>query len=302
MQEDFLAIFGHVAIDVTMRVDHFPTHGSVGVDKYQENYGGTAGNFALVASRLGYPFHVYSAVSGRTHAQYLKILSGRGVDTSHIVVDNSDYGPIGYAVSTGEEQIYYFYQGPMKDPLYERIEFGGAKYRYVHFGTGLPEDFIRIGKNLRGSKVVFDPGQEIGYRYDSENLRQMLEISEMAIMNEAESNTAAKILGTDPEELVSMCPSFIITKGKDGSQYFHRGDSMRFGSLAVRKPYDTIGAGDAFRAGIYFGLERRMDLPDSIIMGTIVASEAIKHPFVDFALSPETLIELFDQAKGGIRL
>lgn len=289
-------------MDVTMQVDFLPARGSVGVNKMVENFGGTAGNFAMVAQRLGVPFDLYSAISSRTHSAYISFLSGIGVDLSHLVVDREDLGPIGYAVTTGKDQIYYFYQGPMEHPLYEKLNLRSLDYSFVHFGTGLPSDFIKLSKLAPNSRIVFDPGQEISYRYRKEDLDPMLRMSYIAILNEVEEEKAASLMGIETPGLQGLCTHLIVTRGSAGSSYYHGGERRDFGALKVENPYDTIGAGDAFRAGMYLALEQGMSMEDSIVMGTIVSSEAIKKPFKDYSGNRGDVMEIFEKERDNIIL
>lgn len=300
MQDKFLAVFGHVAIDVTMKVDSIPTHGSVSIRKYEENFGGTAGNMAMVASRLRVPFDLFTAVSSRTHGPYIDFLSGIGTDTSHLVVESSDSGPIGYAVTTGEEQVYYFYQGPMDKPLAGRIDFDPSSYSYIHLGTGLPSDYLYYLDGMKHSRIVFDPGQEIAYRYDREKLEPLLENSYLTIMNKAEEEVAVGMLGTDREDLRGRCRNLIITRGSAGATYYSGGESTDLASLKIENPHDTIGAGDAYRAGFYFGLTQKLDLLDSAVMGAVIASEAIRKPFTEFNLSASRAMALYEEKRSKV--
>ncbi len=293
--KNFLAIFGHVAIDVTMNVDFFPAKGSVAINKLKESFGGTAGNLAMIGARLGFPFHLFSAVSGKSHDKYIKFLSEIGADTSHLFVDSEDLGPIGYAASNGEDQIYYFYQGPMNGPLESRISLDPEGYQYVHFGTGLPNDYISISRKCTGSRIVFDPGQEINYRYDSETLGKMLQLSYLTILNESESAKAEDILGIGNGELYHHCRELIVTRGDKGSTYFHDRKSQHFPAKEVKNPYETIGAGDAFRAGMYFALWRNLGMEKAIELGSIVSAEAISGPFQDFRKTGDQMLKILSQ-------
>lgn len=302
MPEKFLAVFGHVVMDVTIRVDFLPTHGTVGVNSMEDNFGGTAGNFAMVASSLSVPFDLYSAVSRKTHAGYLSFLSEKGVDTSHLIVDEEKMGPIGYAVTTSDDQIYYFYQGPMEDSLYDKFSLGTLNYKYIHFGTGLPGDHLRFAKHARNSKIVFDPGQELSYRYDREKLSKLIDMAHLVILNKNEEDLVSSILGITKSDVPALCKNLIVTSGKEGSEYWVDGNVCRFGSLQLGTPYGTIGAGDTFRAGIYFALQRGMKLEDAIVMGTVTAGSAILGPIRDFSLNGDQLLSLYEKYQDQIPL
>lgn len=302
MHNNFLAFFGHVVMDVTMHVNFLPTHGSVGINNMEDNYGGTAGNFAMVASSIGVPFDLFSSVSRRTHADYLSFLAGKGIDLSHVYIDEEKMGPIGYAVTTAEDQIYYFYQGPMEDSLYDKVKQTTLDYRYIHFATGLPSDYLRFAEHGINSRIVFDPGQELAYRYDRDQLSKFLDMAHLTILNESEEELAASMLGIDASGLSARCRNLIVTRGKEGSEYMSDGETLRFGALNLGTPHSTIGAGDTFRAGLYFALYKGMAMEDAIIMGTITAGLAIQKPIRDFSADQEKLMALYNEYRDTIIL
>ena len=293
VQGNFLAFFGHLNIDVTMRVRQLPRSGSADIINFGENFGGTAGNFAIIASRLGVPFSLYSAVSLKTHDKYLEYLSKIGVDTSHIVIDSEDYGPVCYAVTSGKDQIYYIYQGPMGKPFSSGITSSGMDYEYIHLGTGPPDDFLEVGRKNASSKIVFDPGQELNYRYSPDQLGEFLKISFITMFNENEEQKASQLLGINASDLPDLCKNLIITRGSEGVDLYMDGDKRSFRSLKVENPYDTLGAGDSFRAGLYLGLSRKMGLDEGIRLGIVVAAEAIKNPLTSFKLGYPEIMAIY---------
>ena len=76
-----LAFFGHVNIDVVLVTPDLHRQGSSEVTAVREEFGGTAGNFAIVASRIGVSFDLYGAISRSTHARYIEFLKSLGIDT-----------------------------------------------------------------------------------------------------------------------------------------------------------------------------------------------------------------------------
>ena len=121
----FLAYAGHINIDIVLQVDHLTDDITNKVSSVEEQFGGTAGNFSLVASSLEIPFLIYSTVSGRSHGKYLEYMKGRGIDSSGITVTEDSFGPVCYAVNDGLKQKYYMAEGPMANALYKKkIKFG----------------------------------------------------------------------------------------------------------------------------------------------------------------------------------
>ncbi|MEM3676073.1 MAG: carbohydrate kinase family protein [Thermoplasmataceae archaeon] len=284
----FLGFIGHINIDIVLRTDEIPRSGSTSVREIRENFGGTAGNFALVASRLGYPFRIYSSVSRSTHREYLSLLSRRGVDISGVEVVESGRGPLCYTVSDSRDQVYFVYQGPMASPYLKRV-IGNSEHRYLHLGTGLPEDLRWAAENVEYENLVFDPGQEIAYRYSRSDLEYFLEKSQLCMFNENEYSISTRILGAPPEE---FCKPLILTRGGKGVVLHDSNGEHHIPPVPAANVYDTIGAGDAFRAGLYLGIHENFDLVKSLKIASHVASVAIQHPLVDFSYDREGIMRI----------
>ena len=302
MKKRFLAFFGHFNIDVTIRVPFLPKKGSVNVISENEAFGGTAGNFSIVAAHLGIPFVSVSAVSRRSHSDFLRYLKELKVDLTDIVVHEDSFGPVCYSVSDGEEQVYYVNQGPMSIPFTKGLNEDWNSFQYLHFGTGPPEDYLDILKNSHGNVKVFDPGQEISYRYTNRIILDFIKASDITFLNSNELEMVISITGVEKEELFDLGKVFIITKGTEGVEIRNRDRVTRVRSRKVSDVYDTIGAGDAFRAGFYMGLNENFDYTNAAVIGDIVASEAIRKPIPKFNLAHDDVIKIFENERDNLIL
>ena len=291
MEENFLAFFGHLNIDVVMRVPSLPCRGSVNIQHHEENYGGTAGNFAVVASSLGVPFHLYSAVSQNSHGKFLEFLDSRNIDIEHIYI-SGDYGPICYSATDGKDQVYYIYQGPMDEPFSKAVLKEDSEYRWIHLGTGPQDDYINVAENIKGKKV-FDPGQEISYRYSRDDIIRMASASSLWILNEHELSVASKILGVPEGQVIGMTPETIVTRGASGSTLYGPNGRTEIKSRKSKVVFDTIGAGDAYRAGFYLGIYRGLDMAHSCAVGSIVSGLAVQKPLREFNYTASDIFDIF---------
>ena len=292
MEENFLAFFGHLNIDVVMRVPSLPCRGSVNIQHHEENFGGTAGNFAVIASSLGVPFHLYSAVSQNSHGKFLEFLESRNIDTEHIHI-SGDYGPICYSATDGKDQVYYIYQGPMDEPFSKAVLNEDSEYSWIHLGTGPQNDYINVAENTKGKKV-FDPGQEISYRYSRADIIRMASASSLWILNEHELSVASKILGVPEEQVIGMTPETIVTRGASGSTLYGPEGRTEIKSRKSRVVFDTIGAGDAYRAGFYLGIYRELDAAHSCAVGSIVSGLAVQKPLREFKYTASDIFGVFE--------
>ncbi len=103
---------------------------------------------------------------------------------------------------------------------------------------------------------------------------------DIVLANERE---AAALFDTD--DLAAMiaaardiAPLFVITRSEHGSVLVpRRGEAINVPAVPPEKLVDTTGAGDAYAAGLLFGLARGRDLAAAGALGSIAASEVISH-------------------------
>ncbi len=153
-----------------------------------------------------------------------------------------EYGPICYIVDSKDEQIAFMFQGPMNTP--------GNMYhlnsKFCHFATSNPKWILKLIENCVGKKV-FDPGQEISYRWKIDDLKIAFQKSDIIILNKKEYEFS--------REFIPSGKDLIITMGKDGCVY--NGNIISSRKISQKS---TVGAGDAFRGGLYASLYRGYDM------------------------------------------
>ncbi|MFG1460589.1 MAG: carbohydrate kinase family protein [Thermoplasmataceae archaeon] len=279
----FLAYLGHINIDIVFNVPKLESSGSVPILEEKQVFGGTLGNFAMVASSLGLDFDPYAAVSSETHMEYLDFLRSRKIELSHVRIFDGERGPFCYIASDKNNQLAFINQGPnrvWKPSLEKDLENG---YDIIHFSTGPRYEFGRIAEKTK-AKIVFDPSQEI-YLYNDDEIDYFLSRSYIAMCNEQESQRLNPYIRKYPQLTV------IKTLGKTGVEVSHNGKSEILKAFSARKIYDTVGAGDAFRAGFYASLYRKNSLTESIRYGMFVSSIAISEPLKDFRMTWKEITE-----------
>ncbi|MCY0851176.1 MAG: nucleoside kinase [Thermoplasma acidophilum] len=270
----FLAYFGHLNIDVLISVDSIPREGSVNVKDLRPRFGGTAGNFAIVAQKFRIPFDLYSAVGMKTHREYLAMIESMGINTGHVEKFEDESGPICYIATDGKKQVAFMHQGAMEKWKPQLAD----EYEYVHFSTG--PNYLDMAKSIR-SKIIFDPSQEI-HKYSKDELKKFHEISYMSIFNDHEYRVFREMTGLSSPKVTT-----IVTNGERGSSLFM--DGKKYDFPAIPSSGDTVGAGDSFRAGLYLALYNRRSIEKGMIYGTIIAHHVIDDGIENFSLNMEDL-------------
>ncbi len=286
----FMAYFGHLNLDVTISVENIATRGSAAATGLSRQFGGTLGNFSFVSSSLGLDFHPYTAVSPSSHEKFLDTLEKRGVDISRITLDENSEGPVCYIISDRKDQNAYMFQGPM-DTWKPDSFFTGDNYRYIHFSSGPPEPYIAISERSK-AKRVFDPSQELFYKYSPDQIRRFVENCDIVMGNRQEVESILKTVGSDIDS-GSNAFDIVMTDGVKGTVAVIGGKKQKIKSPHQDHVFDTIGAGDAFRAGFYSALYRNMEITGAIAVGNITASLAIAGPIPEFSYSWEDVSSIY---------
>lgn len=282
-RENYLGVFGHVAIDTLASVEHFPepNHCEAIIER-TILFGGTGANLAAGASRLGVKTALASFVGDDFPIAFREVLEEMAVDLTDMVTIEGGRTPLVILISDGSNnQIGYVDQGVMRDQdRFPLLEHTIKNSKVVHVGTGRPGYSLNVCKRARdeGKKIAFDPAQELNYVYTPEEFSKVLPIVDMFFCNETELRIALNYLDMrEPEELLRFIDMLVITMGNRGSRILTRdGEDVTVPSSEPRKVVDTTGAGDAYRAGFYAGLSHKLSLEGCGAVASACASFAVE--------------------------
>jgi sugar/nucleoside kinase (ribokinase family) len=100
----------------------------------------------------------------------------------------------------------------------------------------------------------------------------------LANQREAETLFETRNLDDMARKARALCPLTAITMSEKGSILVPReGEIVRVESVKPEKLVDTTGAGDAYAAGLLYGLARKLPLAKCGALGALAAAEVISH-------------------------
>jgi len=279
---NYLGVFGHVILDyiITLRSLPLPNTSIEIVDR-QCYFGGTAGNLATAAARLGVKTSLASFVGPDFPTDYRQAFARAGVDIADLRVVPGTTTPTAWVFSDRVgNQMAIVDQGPMKSASRRPLLLHSIRdVEVVHIGTGRPEYYSRVANRAEqlGRTIAFDPSQEIHYVYRSEIFRQLLRRATYFFGNEAEIDRAKRLARvTSTEGLLRFTEVVVATLGARGSVIITRDGRHRVPRVRPRRVVDVTGAGDAYRAGFYAGLARGYDVRRCGILGSAAASFVVE--------------------------
>jgi S1-C subfamily serine protease len=112
-----------------------------------------------------------------------------------------------------------------------------------------------------GVPFIFDPGQGLPM-FGGEELRRFIELASWVAVNDYESRLLSERTGWNEAELARHVDAFIVTRGAQGSTIWANGESITIPAVKPAAVLDPTGCGDAYRAGLLFGLSRGLDWED----------------------------------------
>ncbi|HEY7588873.1 MAG TPA: carbohydrate kinase family protein [Thermoplasmata archaeon] len=282
MVRNYLGAFGHVVLDYVVTVPHLPEpNTSIQIVDRSRYFGGTAGNLARAAARLGVRTSLASFVGPDFPDDYRKALADEGVDLTDLRIVPRHTTPTAWVFSDRPgNQMAIIDQGPMWDSaLRPVLRHSVRDVELVHLGTGRPEYYLKVAAAAEGlgRTVAFDPSQEIHYVYRPSVFRRLLRRSTYFFGNEAEIARAKRFVrATSTADLLRHVDVVVTTLGAKGSVVFTKTGKLIIPRVKPARVVDVTGAGDAYRAGFYAGLSRSYDLRHCGLLGSAVASFAVE--------------------------
>ncbi len=279
---NYVGAFGHVVLDHILTVPYLPRPDtSVGVLDQECYFGGTAGNLARAAGRLGVRVALAAFVGPDFPDDYRRALRADGVDLTDLKTVRGHDTPQAWVFSDGRShQMTIINQGPWN--LGERLPVLRHSVRdveVVHLGTGRPAYYAKVATLAEdlGRPLDFDPAQEITYLYDRRSFRALFRKARYFFGNEHEVAQAMRYMGArSVRDLLRPVEAIVMTRGAKGSVVVTGEGKMAVPAVRPRDVVEITGAGDAYRAGFYAGMSRGYDLRRSALLGSAVASFVIE--------------------------
>lgn len=290
---------GAVLIDMIAQVDEFPEKdGEAFVREFQMLPGGAAANVAVLCSRLG----LKTAFSGKIGNDYFGTMlrddlqkEGVHIDDTLIVSEQTHTGSCYICVDKSGERIILAYSGAADTITPEELPvefFSKAKWvslsdlRNVSAIEALLESEVEIN-------FALSPGALI-----AQNPSRAFRLAQHANLLVASQREFGQIFRCAEEEISEVASNFArekkgriiaVTKGKEGAMLFSYKERLTIPSFNVQVR-DTTGAGDAFTAGMLYGLIRQRALKE---VGRIAAAcSAICIQEIGARSGPQTRREL----------
>lgn len=226
------------------------------VPDMRREYGGCAGNIAYNFKLLGGE-PLMMATVGHDAGPYLARMDRLGLSRAHIREIADQFTAQAFITTDlDDNQITAFHPGAMNQSHENHV--GDAPG--VRLGILAPDGRDGMLQHARefhaaGVPFIFDPGQGMPM-FGGEELLQLLDLATWCTVNDYEASLLCERTGLSLAELATRVQALIVTRGAEGSDVYAEASMLHVPAVAPDALEDPTGCGDAYRAGLLYGLEQ----------------------------------------------
>ena len=229
------------------------------VPDMRREFGGCAGNIAYNLKLLGGD-PLPMATVGSDFEPYAEWMDKCAISRKHIKVVAAAYtGQAFITTDMDDNQITAFHPGAMG--FSHELDVADAKG--VKLGIVSPDGrdgMIAHAQQFeeQGIPFIFDPGQGMPM-FDGDDLMRFVEQATYVTVNDYEMQLLQDRTGKSPHEIAEHVEALIVTLGGEGSHIYTKEHRIDIPSAKPEQLADPTGCGDAYRAGLLYGLMHDMD-------------------------------------------
>ena len=263
-------ICGSLAVDtITVFPDRFARHilpeqthvlsVSFQITEMRREWGGCAGNIAYNLKGLGGD-PVVMATVGDDGGAYIERLSSFGIATEAVRTVAGTFTAQAYIITDlDDNQITAFHPGAMNQAHMNHV----SDVDRIGLGIVAPDGRDGMAAHVRefaAARIpfLFDPGQGLPL-FSGAELIEMIDCADYVAVNDYEARMLAERTGLSEKEIAGRVDAMIVTLGADGSRIHADGTVFEIPTLAPTALVDPTGCGDAYRAGLLYGIGQGWD-------------------------------------------
>jgi adenosine kinase len=247
------------------------------VDSMAKRHGGVAANYAYTLALLGHPAAVL-ATAGADGEEYREFLEGLGIDCRGLRLLPDEYTATGYTTTDlDDNNIWGYYGGAMLRAGMLGLADTVPDPEAVIVGPNAPDAMFRLVRECREAGVpwVFDPAHQLPHM-TKEDLEEGSRGAWIVIGNDYELELIRQRTGRDPQGLLELAEMVVTTLGREGSRVTTRDGESVIPPAAPKQEVDPVGAGDAYRSGLVYGLLSGMDVEKAGRIASLAATYVVE--------------------------
>ena len=231
------------------------------VPDLRREFGGCAGNIGYNLSLLGGEPLIMATV-GDDYLPYDERLKKLQLSQQHVRRISGTFTAQAFITTDlDDNQITAFHPGAMNHSHENHVGDAGA----VKLGIVAPDGRDGMLQHARefhegGIPFVFDPGQGLPM-FGGTELAEFVKMASYVTVNDYEGQMLQERTGSKLEELAKLVKAVVVTMGARGSVIYTGGQQIEIPCVKPQEVVDPTGCGDAYRAGLLYGVAAGLDWP-----------------------------------------
>ncbi len=247
------------------------------VPEMRREFGGCAANIAYNLRLLGDDPLIMATV-GEDIQPYRYRLEKLGLAQTYIYQVKDTFTAQAFITTDlDDNQITAFHPGAMNFSHQNSVKAA------VNVGLGIiapdgRDGMITHAREFHEARIpfLFDPGQGLPM-FNGEELLNFIDRADYVAVNDYESQLLQTRTGLGLEALASRVKAFVETQGAAGSIIYANGEKHVIPAVKPKEIVDPTGCGDAYRAGLLYGIARGLDWKTIGQLASLMGSLKIAH-------------------------
>jgi adenosine kinase len=269
------------------------------VPDMRREFGGCAGNIAYNLKLLGGDPMPMGTV-GTDFAPYAQWMDKHKIRRDHVKQVDGTYTAQAFITTDRDDnQITAFHPGAMNHAHLNNVR----DVKGISLGIVSPDGrdgMLQHATQFAESGVpfIFDPGQGLPM-FSGDELMDFIDKATWVALNDYEAQLVEDRTGKSPHELAEHVEALIVTRGGEGSVIYTKEKRHEIPTAKPKDLNDPTGCGDAYRAGLLYGLMNDMDWETTGRIAALMGAIKIeKHGTQNHSFSREQFLERFKQSFG----
>jgi adenosine kinase len=270
------------------------------VGEMRREWGGCAGNIAYNLKGLGGE-PVVMATIGDDGGGYRERLASQRIATDGLSTIAGTFTAQAFIITDlDDNQITAFHPGAMNHAEKNRI----GDVADIALGIVAPDGREGMRSHVdqfhsAGIPFVFDPGQGLPM-FSGDELIEMIDCAKYLAINDYEGRMLAERTGLSLADIAKRVDALIVTLGGEGSRIYTDGFVLDIPTVPPTELLDPTGCGDAYRAGLLYGIAQGWDWQRTGRLASILGSEKIAaRGGQNHVVDRDRLALLYDRHFGG---
>jgi adenosine kinase len=229
------------------------------IGEMRREWGGCAGNIAYNLRGIGGE-PVIMATLGHDGGPYRERIERLGIGMEGVrTVDESFTAQAFIITDLDDNQITAFHPGAMNESHRNRVQ----DVPDIVLGIVAPDGKQGMRDHLAqlqrtGIPALFDPGQGLPL-FDGPELVEMIGQATYLAVNDYEAKLLTERTGLSIGDIAEQVDALVVTQGAEGSVVHAKGETYSIPPVRAASLVDPTGCGDAYRAGLLYGIAHQWD-------------------------------------------